>query len=83
MMRLLLTGFLLIAVASPKCGDSSSSDSSSAPLMNFQSITVNAGPANNYFNGAFTSVTVCAPGQSTCQTIDGTVSYTHLTLPTN
>jgi len=71
MMRLLLAGFLLIAVASPKCGDSSSSDSSSAPLMNFQSITVNAGPANNYFNGAFTSVTVCAPGQSACQTIDG------------
>jgi hypothetical protein len=39
--------------------------------MNFQSIVVNAGPANNYFNGAFTSVTVCAPGTSTCQTIDG------------
>jgi hypothetical protein len=32
---------------------------------------VNAGPANNYFNGAFTSVTVCAPGTSSCQTIDG------------
>ena len=72
MMRLLLAGFLLIAVASPKCGDSSSSsDGSSAPLMNFQSIVVNAGPANNYFNGAFTSVTVCIPGQSSCQTIDG------------
>jgi hypothetical protein len=71
-MRLLLTGFLLIAVASPKCGDSSSSsDGSSAPLMNFQSIVVNAGPANSYFNGAFTSVTVCAPGQSNCQTIGG------------
>jgi hypothetical protein len=71
MMRLLLTGFLLIAVASPKCGDSSSTSDTSAPLMNFQSIVVNAGPANSYFNGAFTSVTVCPPGQSTCQTIDG------------
>jgi uncharacterized protein DUF3443 len=72
MIRLLLAGFLLIAVATPKCGDSSSSsDGSSAPLMNFQSIVVNAGPTNNYFNGAFTSVTVCVPGQSSCQTIDG------------
>jgi Protein of unknown function (DUF3443) len=71
MIRLLLAGFLLVAVATPKCGDSSSSDGSSAPLMNFQSIVVNAGPTNNYFNGAFTSVTVCVPGQSSCQTIDG------------
>jgi hypothetical protein len=72
MIRPLLAAFLIIAAATPKCGDSSStSDGSSAPLMNFQSIVVNAGPANNYFNGAFTSVTVCAPGQSSCQTIDG------------
>ena len=71
MIRPLLAAFLLIAVATPKCGDSSSSDGSSAPLMNFQSIVVNAGPTNNYFNGAFTSVTLCAPGTSTCQTIGG------------
>jgi hypothetical protein len=72
MIRPLLVGFLLIAAATPKCGDSSSSsDGTSPPLMNFQSIVVNAGPTNNYFNGAFTSVTVCAPGQSSCQTIDG------------
>jgi hypothetical protein len=36
-----------------------------------QAITVDAGPAGNYANGAFTSVTVCVPGTSTCQTIDG------------
>jgi hypothetical protein len=36
-----------------------------------QAITVNAGPAGNYANGAFTSVTVCVPGTSICQTIDG------------
>ena len=38
---------------------------------NVQPITVNSGPAGNYANGAFTSVTVCVPGTSTCQTIDG------------
>ena len=59
MIRPLLAAFLVIAAATPKCGGSST-DESSAPLMNFQSIVVNAGPANNYFNGAFTSVTVCA-----------------------
>ncbi len=37
---------------------------------NVQPITVNAGPDGNYANGAFTSVTVCVPGTSTCQTID-------------
>src|SRR4029077_10019456 len=39
--------------------------------QNVAPITVNAGPAGNYANGAFTSVTVCVPGSSTCQTIDG------------
>jgi hypothetical protein len=35
-------------------------------------VAVNPGPANTYFNGPFTSVTVCAPGSTTaCQTIDG------------
>ncbi|HEY2906790.1 MAG TPA: DUF3443 domain-containing protein [Vicinamibacterales bacterium] len=55
------------AQAAPQC-------SSSAPLassQNVQTIVVNAGPTNTYFNGAFTSVTVCAPGSSSCQTIDG------------
>jgi len=37
---------------------------------NIQPITVNSGPGSNYANGAFTSVTVCVPGTSTCQTID-------------
>ena len=41
------------------------------PALNFQSIVVNSGPANAYFNGAFTSVTICVPGQSSCQTIGG------------
>ena len=38
---------------------------------NVQQIVVNSGPAGNYANGVFTSVTVCVPSSSTCQTIDG------------
>jgi len=36
-----------------------------------QAITVNAGPAGFYANGAFTSVMVCVPGTSACQTVGG------------
>ena len=68
-------GALLFAVA---CGGSSGSSPSPSPTptptgSNVQAITVNAGPAGSYVyaNGAFTSVTVCVPGSSTCQTIDG------------
>ena len=47
--------------------------------QNVAPIVVNAGPAASlsgsqafsYANGAFASVTVCVPGTSTCQTIDG------------
>ncbi len=64
-------GALLFAVA---CGGSSGSSSSTPPppsASNVQAITVNAGPAGFYSNGAFTSVTVCVPGTSTCQTVGG------------
>ena len=38
---------------------------------NVQPISVNPGPAGNYPDGVFTSVTVCAPGSTTnCQVID-------------
>jgi hypothetical protein len=65
------------------CGGASSNTSGSSqpgsnPVSNVQAITVNGGPASvlganfNYVDGAFTSVTVCAPGSTTnCQTIDG------------
>jgi len=65
---------LLFTIA---CGGSSSSSTTPTPPTpaptgsNVQAITVNEGPAGNYANGAFTSVTVCVPGTSTCQTIDG------------
>jgi uncharacterized protein DUF3443 len=42
-----------------------------APGPNVQPVVVNAGPAGNYANGIFTSVTVCVPATTECQTIDG------------
>jgi hypothetical protein len=62
-------------LSAPGCGGHSSSPP--APVVppptgsNVQAITVNAGPAGNYANGAFTSVTVCTPGTTNCQAIDG------------
>ena len=56
------------------CGGGSSPSKNSAITQSGQNvapITVNQGPAGNYVNGAFASVTVCVPGTSTCQTIDG------------
>jgi hypothetical protein len=50
----------------------SNSSSGSGTVNNVQPIVSNSGPGNDYFDGAFTSVTICAPGSSTnCQTIDG------------
>lgn len=56
------------------CGGSSHSNSIntiSASGTNVQPITVNAGPASDYANGVFTSVIVCVPSSSSCQTISG------------
>jgi Protein of unknown function (DUF3443) len=50
-------------------GSSSSSTTPPTPVNNTQPIEVNLGPANNYTNGLFTSVTICVPGTSNCQTI--------------
>jgi hypothetical protein len=52
-------------------GSKSSSSNSSGSAQNVQPITVNSGPTGNYVNGAFTSVNVCVPSTSNCQTIDG------------
>lgn len=68
---------MLMAVAGTfgGCGGSSHStnnvNSVSSSGTNVQPIAVNAGPANNYANGVFTSVTVCVPSSSNCQTIGG------------
>ena len=58
--------------------NSSSSSTSSSPGVssptvagaNVQRISVNLGPEGDYPNGLFTSVTVCVPGTSTCQTMN-------------
>jgi Protein of unknown function (DUF3443) len=65
----LLAGAVLLA----RCGGSGSAHQNTITTSgsNVQSITVNAGPAGNYANGVFTSVTVCVPSTSNCQTIDG------------
>jgi hypothetical protein len=60
-------------VVNPECGTTPpSTNVIAAPTQNVAPITVDAGPANDYANGLFTSVTICAPGStSSCQTIDG------------
>jgi len=54
------------------CGSGQGTSSSSSPsAKNSQVIAVNGGPNDNYANGLFTTVTVCAPGTSNCQSIPG------------
>jgi hypothetical protein len=70
MLAAMVGAALLFAIG---CGGGSSSHSNTVTTTgsNVQAITVNAGPAGNYVNGAFTSVTLCVPGTTTCQTISG------------
>ena len=57
------------------CGGGSSSPMSGgntpppSTVNNVQDVTVNSGPTGNDVNMLFTSVTVCVPGTSNCQTI--------------
>ncbi len=78
MPRAIIFGTLLMVaqVSSPQCGStpaspSGSSGSTAAAGPNVLPISVNAGPANEALNTAYTTVTVCVPGTSTCQTIGG------------
>src|SRR5258708_39910817 len=65
----------LLSLMLPGCGGSKAANASnsSSPQSgrNVQAVTVNAGPNGNYANGVFTSVTICAPGTSNCQTVSG------------
>ena len=70
------SALLAFAAFCTGCGGGSSHQASttnnvSTAGSNVQPIVVNAGPANNYANGVFTSVTVCVPSSSNCQTISG------------
>jgi hypothetical protein len=54
------------------CGGGSANSSSSSGgtvVNNTAALAVNLGPANNFVNGLYTSVTICEPGSSTCQTL--------------
>jgi Protein of unknown function (DUF3443) len=65
-----LTALATLALAG--CGGSSSSPNPNptpTKVNNTQPIEVNLGPANDYPNGVFTTVTICVPGTSTCQDI--------------
>lgn len=69
----LLAGASVLLLAG--CGgggsnNNSNSSGSSGNVSNSQAVEVNFGPAGNYTNGLFTSVTICVPGSTTqCQTI--------------
>jgi Protein of unknown function (DUF3443) len=51
-------------------GSSGGGTGTTAPANNVVSVTVSGGPSNNALNVLYTTVTVCLPGTSTCQTID-------------
>jgi hypothetical protein len=67
----LLSLIVVTALSLAACGGSSSSSTSPtpSPTNNTQAIEVNLGPTNDYPNGVFTTVTICAPGTSKCQNI--------------
>jgi Protein of unknown function (DUF3443) len=68
--RSLLGALLLMCLCLGACGSGhGSSSSSSSSSNNTQAIDVNGGPNNNLANGLFTTVTVCAPGSSNCESI--------------
>lgn len=64
MLRSLAVAFVLAQTVTPQCGSSSTSS-----VANTQMAAVDAGPNQSYFNGAFTTVTLCVSGTTTCQTI--------------
>lgn len=71
---LLRAAVLAVAAVCASCGGSSHMSTTANTVTtsgtNVQAITVNSGPAGNYANGLFTTITVCIPSSSTCQTIN-------------
>ena len=65
---------LLAALAAISCGGGSDSSSgtttTTTQATNEVAVTVNSGPNGNAINTLYTTVTLCVPGTSTCQTID-------------
>jgi hypothetical protein len=54
-------------VCAAGCGGSSAGSGSQRNVL---PVTVSAAPVSGYVNGLFTSITVCVPGTTNCQTID-------------
>jgi Protein of unknown function (DUF3443) len=52
-------------------GPTAPNSGGSSTVDNVAPVEVNGGPANNTVNGLYASVTICVPGTSSCQTIDG------------
>ena len=65
---------VLLAIEVASCGGGSAHTNSMVPIAasgsNVQQVVVSAGPEGNYANGIFTSVTVCVPSTSNCQSIN-------------
>lgn len=67
-----LVGLLVYAAVVGACGGGSgSSPDGGGSVDNVLPIQVSFGPADNLVNGLYASVTICVPGTSNCQTIDG------------
>jgi hypothetical protein len=76
-MRALQNTLMLLGVAALAIGcsksDKTNGGGGTVSGSNAIAIQVNLGPnspSSDYVNGAFTSVTVCTPGTSTCETVD-------------
>lgn len=69
--RLFLATSCALAVSLSACGGVSSTKKSAVPISNTVPAVVNAGPDNAYANGLFTTISICVPGSSNCQTING------------
>ncbi len=52
-------------------GPTAPGSAGSGPVNNVLPVQVTSGPADNTVNGLYASVTICVPGTSNCQTIDG------------
>jgi len=61
----------LLSIACGGSGGTDTTDTPSSPPPNILPVTVDAGPTGDAGNTPFTTVTVCVPGTSQCQTIDG------------
>ncbi len=69
--QLVLSAGLLALAGCGGQGTTAPNPSASPSVDNVQPIQVTSGPADNTVNGLYTSVTICVPGTSSCQTIDG------------